>query len=368
MGRHFVTIKDNTTIGQQPSLISCVASLNLEAITHHEKHISIMGRSKPAPKRRRIEDEEAEKKAIQALKNAPPEQVEAAAAAATRSGCETWPTLSSSDDNHKIIPEWLTGLGISQTIPTHHFQALRELQQQIKSKAVTWSSWSGAEQDPRKRAFGFLPNTLGYERKTQDFLDITTPWKEENDDDEERKRNNRAMVVLKELTPGVAEAINYLCLLFSESLPDDDFHLKPYLTYKNLIAAQPNLHCGRELLPSHVDHPLKDGFGIVIITISVVGSGKIVLQDYTSTKGTTMEVAQGQAYMLAGKARDACAHAVLANPGDEERESLNLRFGLHDFKTDGIPRLGARQVLQYWDICGVEASDAKKPSKTEQVG
>jgi hypothetical protein len=176
------------------------------------------------------------------------------------------------------------------------------------------------------------------------------------------------MVVLKELNPGVEEAITYLCQRFSKSLPDDDSHLKAYLTYKNLIAAQPNLHCGRELLPSHVDHPLKDGFGVVIITISVVGSGKIVLQDFTSTKGTTMEVAQGQAYMLAGKARDACAHAVLADPGKEERESLNLRFGLHDFKTDGMPWLGARQVLEYWDLCDSETVDSKKPSKMEQVG
>lgn len=85
-------------------------------------------------------------------------------------------------------------------------------------------------------------------------------------------------------------------------------------------AAQPNLHCGRELLPTHVDHPKKDG----------------------------MEVSQGQAYMLSGMARDACAHGVVASSG--HRESLNLRFGLHDLeKGVNHPWISSSNVLHYWE-------------------
>jgi hypothetical protein len=310
------------------------------------KHPTIMGRSKPAPKRRRIEEEEAEKAAIQTLLNAPPDQVEAAAAEATRSDCETWPQLSL-EDNAKV-PNWLTGLGTSRTIVDPHFQALKDLHEEIKNQATTWVSWSGSLQDPRKRAFGFLPNTLGYEEKIREFLDISTPWKTDEDGNEERIRNHRAMVVLKELPLGVSEAIEHICQVFSAGL-DEYSPLKAYLKYSNLIAAQPNLHCGRNLLSTHVDHPLKDGFGVVIITVGVVGSGKILLQDSTATHRMTMEVSQGQAYMLADKARDACAHGVLAS--ESHRESLNFRFGLHDFPapTSNLQLIPAQQVLKYWE-------------------
>jgi hypothetical protein len=309
-----------------------------------------MGRSKPAPKRRRIEEEEAEANAIQTLLNAPQEQVDAAAAAATRYASDVWPKLELElKDGDKVeVPDWLTGLGASTTLPPQHFQALQALHDKIKEQATTWTSWSGSVQDPRKRAFGFLPNTLGYKEETRTRLDISTPWKEE-DTTEERTRNHGAMVLLKELPPGVKEAMDYLCQTFSESLADSSSFLRDHLNYSNLIAAQPNLHCGRELLPSHVDHPLKDGFGVVIITISMVGSGTILLKDYKAANKMTMVVKQGQAYMLADKARDACAHGVLTTTGEGHRESLNLRFGLHDLKTSKLSLISSRQVLQYWE-------------------
>ena len=317
-----------------------------------------MGRSKPLPKRRRIDEEEAERAAIQALLDAPSEQVEAAAAEATRKSCEAWPSLSLESTAEKV-PDWLKGLGKTKLIPPPHFEALRSLHELIKEQATTWTSWSGSREDPRKRAFGFVPDTLGYEEKTRASLDISTPWKDD-DDGKEKQRNNRAMVVLEKPPVGVLDAIEYLCQEFSTDL-DDDAPLKKYLKYSNLIAAQPNLHCGRKLLPTHVDHPLKDGFGIIIITIAIKGSGTLLLRDSAAKNGTTMEVAQGHAYMLADKARDACAHGVLATGG--ERESLNLRFGLHDYSYLhlNLPLVPAHQVLQYWED-DTNAADGKQTS------
>jgi hypothetical protein len=321
-----------------------------------------MGRSKPAPKRRRIDDEQAEKEAIQALMNVPQEQVEAAAAEATRSDIEDWPKVSFSDPNFEI-PDWVTGLGISHSLPESHFKALEGLHETIKAQSSTaWTSWSGSPTDPRKRAFGFLPDTLGDQETTRSFLDISTPWKPE-DGTEERQRNNGAAVVLKDIPAGAREAIDYLCNYFGEKITDSS--LKPYLSYTNLIAAQPNLHCGRHLLPTHVDHPLKDGFGVVIITVGMAESGTVFMRDSTNSKGITMEVCKGQAYMLSDKARDSCAHGILASKNgghDSNRESLNLRFSLHDFTGDSISltKIPARQVLQYWEAEG--ANDVKEGS------
>ena len=423
-----------------------------------------MGRSKqPAPKRRRIQEEEAEQQALQTLLATHTDQVEAAAAEATRARIQHWPqlqlartttasTITNEDGNSCRVydpqppPEeekesWLAGLGVATTVPSHHFQALRCLHEQIKEQVTStsptstsssanqqqvvstggasWSSWSGSPDDPRRRAFGILPHTLGCRDDVQDRLDISTPWKNNDEQDDERSRNHKAIVVLDTLPKGCREAIDWLCetlgdfIVEEESPPnnnnkgdDDDHHqqqqqqqqqqpqqqqerqalplIRDYLQYDHLIAAQPNLHCGRDLLPIHVDHPLKDGFGVIIVTIGMVGSGTLLLQsnhtNESQQKRTTMRVEEGQAYLLSGMARNACAHGVLATASEGgKRESLNLRFGLHDFDfglgassssssisdtTAGakevdkneprscrlLPVVPSSDVLQYWEL------------------
>ena len=241
----------------------------------------------------------------------------------------------------------------------------------------------------------------------------------DDDDDDERARNKRAMVVLEEseVPTGAQEAIQNLCRQFRECLlssmdnndrsntndnandddndndneNDNDYRhkLAQFLRYEHLIAAQPNLHSGRALLPVHLDDPRKDGFGVIIITIGMEGSGTILLRDAKGLKhGVAMRLEAGESYMLSDRARDACAHGVLADDGYtdntsnananatstripcSERESLNLRFGLHDFVfpyssngggsngngNDGssnplvsLPVIPASMVLRHWD-------------------
>ena len=60
---------------------------------------------------------------------------------------------------------------------------------------------------------------------------------------------------------------------------------------------------------------------------------------------------QGQAYALSGDARNVCLHGVLAEEGSEARESLNLRFGLHERERES--EFSAwREVERFWEKKG----------------
>ncbi|KAJ1455392.1 hypothetical protein M885DRAFT_520326 [Pelagophyceae sp. CCMP2097] len=96
----------------------------------------------------------------------------------------------------------------------------------------------------------------------------------------------------------------------------------------DLVALQPNVHAGAAHLPSHFDWPLHDGFGVVIVTISMQRSATVVLND-DQAKEWSFNLDAGEAYALTGKARNVCSHGVLCDPKVVDRESLNLRFGLH---------------------------------------
>jgi hypothetical protein len=402
-----------------------------------------MGRSKQnCPKRRRLnenEDDDKQKQvaAIAVLQTVPQEQVELAAADATRIDlhapssqwihyvhsniCDSAENNDNNSDRNiqaggttskpttvattTEIPRWLNGLGASRSVANNHFDVLQRLHEYIKTKANDkMTSWSGSIDDPRRRAFGFLPQTLGYHPSIRNQLDISMPFrtrknknndnsdestKNDNHDDsaaedeeehQERRRNEKAVVLLDEIPDGVEEAIEHVCRLFRDCLrkaetTSNDDHKKDknnhaslleFLQYRHLIAVQPNLHCGRALLPIHLDHPQKDGFGIIIVTIAIKGSGKVLLQDISGDNRLAMSVRRGEAYMLSHLARDACVHGVLADIGHDDRESLNLRFGLHDMVDSSserdtkkknvignndvpLPVIPSRQVLQYWE-------------------
>ena len=387
-----------------------------------------MGRSKQsAPKRRRIEtlsnDENSQKtieekkeqqRAIEILRTAPSSIVEKAAADAIRKSLPFWEDLS--PDHYQ--PNNLTkkksvidfpGLGIHNQILSSDFQTFQKLHDIIKQKTshVQHTSWSGSLSDPRRRAFGFLPGTLGYNDQVRNhYLDISTPGVKMDDNtndvsihktttnENERRRNNLASVLLKEedIPNGFYEAFERLlkyfqnCIRFQNTISvpinkdqftiencennSTDIDLSQYLTISNLVAAQPNLHCGRHLLPSHVDHPTKDGFGIIILTIAIRGGASILLETFDQKKKGKLRLDEGQAYMLSDFVRNACTHGVLAdgsgidetlvteksislkeNTNDKKdqdqsfRESLNFRFGLHGWKpNDPKPS----EVLKYW--------------------
>ena len=113
---------------------------------------------------------------------------------------------------------------------------------------------------------------------------------------------------------------------------------------EEIAAVQPNLHNGTTDLPLHLDFPMHEGFGKVIVTVAVRGSGIILLLDDGDEGETPMSwkfhVEEGAAYAISGNARNLCCHGVLADGTD--RESLNLRYGLHTEKE------AEQEILRHW--------------------
>lgn len=314
-----------------------------------------MGRSKPVPKRRRVDVEQEEQhKSIALLSKLPLEDVEKAAVEVMRGNLSSWDQLrqgTRTRTSHSDISPSFEGLGTcSMVARPKDFLAFTQLHDIIKEKAPASTSWSGSSTDPRKRAFGFVPGSLGYLKAVRQTLDISTPDASATDAAQERPRNTKAMVVLEnndipQLFPSALERL--LEQLRPLVTPPS---LRTYLSLKHLVAAQPNLHEGSHLLPMHVDHPSKDGFGIVIVTIAIRGSATILLETSDRKHRLAVELEEKSAYMLAGTVRNACVHGVLADESSGHRESLNLRFGLHGYH-NGDPL--ADTVLRHWKDDGL---------------
>jgi hypothetical protein len=99
-----------------------------------------------------------------------------------------------------------------------------------------------------------------------------------------------------------------------------------------------------------VDWPRHDGFGVIIITVAVRGAGTVVLEDRAGDL-VRFELPEGHAYCLAGAARHAWLHGVVGS--DPERESLDLRFGLHSYA-----RARANVYEGWTDVaCGAEGPE-----------
>ena len=127
-----------------------------------------------------------------------------------------------------------------------------------------------------------------------------------------------------------------------------------------------------------MDLPRNDGFGVIIVTVAIVGAADIVLVDEgdlteehqsedgrlsktvvmnpttadtsisTTKDDSTKETSEinsagvkawrfslnpGDVYVLSGYSRNKCAHGVIRSADDQvhdyDRQSLNFRFGIH---------------------------------------
>mmetsp|Transcript_17534 Transcript_17534/g.21516 ORF Transcript_17534/g.21516 Transcript_17534/m.21516 type:complete len:246 (+) Transcript_17534:35-772(+) len=204
-----------------------------------------MGRSKTSkPKRQRIDitdtgagepsttqakDADVDADAIEKLQNVPSGIVEEAAADIYRSLIHHYDNLDDMfrvNRHHNPSTETtsLTATTNVNRTPAHHrprpqfdgvgrctpqttdFAIFQRLFDTIKNLAghSKMTSWSGDPSDPRRRAFGFLPHTLGYQDSIRKLLDISMPSTAPNtgsvggvdDVENERSRNERAMVIL----------------------------------------------------------------------------------------------------------------------------------------------------------------------------
>ena len=105
----------------------------------------------------------------------------------------------------------------------------------------------------------------------------------------------------------------------------------------------------------HLDSPLHDGFGVVIVTVCVHQNAQIILipsDDKAICKPYVFNASEGDVYVLSGAARNIFDHGVICENEKRVtsqqstltkkrqknigRESLNFRFSLHGNKP-GMP-------------------------------
>jgi len=316
----------------------------------------VMPRSKGEPSRKRPLSDEA---AVLAAMPDLVEQVEIAA----------WQAKIDSGEAEELdmgAPQ-LRGIARIDVAP-QHLQSLAQLHAHILEKIDgKWSAWGGVgDTSGRRRGYGYLP---GRELAASHYSTGVVAMREYSGAKAEAdaNANKRASVMLAaaDLPQGVECALEDVMRHLAPAVPSEHMaFLKPQL----LVAAQPNLHRGHAYLRPHLDEPLHDGFGVVIVTIAIRGDARILLSsrpwDAERRQDYWFELRQGQAYVLASDARNLCLHGVLAE--STTRESLNLRFGLHA-TSPNAPFSAWDEVEKHWprDAVGNGAGGRGEPRASE---
>lgn len=235
------------------------------------------------------------------------------------------------------------GLIRTTTLPDSLRENLKDIHGFIRSSVSKLMPWAGVGTDERRvRGLGLL-GPDAYKRLMQSDVQLRaqekTGWEAERDED----ANHEAICVLEgeKLQQARSSADQLLeCIQPNASQ-------KEYLHTDQLIAYQPNLQQGASHLVAHLDYPLHDGFGKVIVTVAMRGNATIILIGPVHPlsgiqPAWKFTLSEGQAYVLSGKARNQCLHAVIAEHHGPERESLNLRFGLHSSQE------AYDEVVRFW--------------------
>ena len=296
------------------------------------------------------------------------------------------------DDNYSYLIDGLVKVSRSMMLEGDPdlFRDLTRIHAIVKHRVriddmVPWAGIGG--DSTRLRAFGFLGKTALERLDRQSAVRLYAPEKQGKDALLDERANRKAICVLnrtrervlgagrnkakrrkKRAAPAPTHTVNptlvadKLCAAIltdkGGSENDDNCYLNPsVLNSKELIAYQTNLHNGAKHLAAHLDAPLHEGFGKVIVTVAIRGSATILLigkagnenendnaendieeQDESSDLNLQpswkFHLEEGEAYVLSGNVRNVCLHAVLANDDSSGggRESLNLRFGIHTIK------------------------------------
>ena len=232
----------------------------------------------------------------------------------------------------------LDGLVVWRQLPLSLLQKLQQIhgtiQQHVaKDNMVPWAGLGG--DSTRLRAFGFTVDSL--KRLDQSAIRLHAPEKEGADAAADEVANRQAICTLDEDL--VRDATRDVCRLLAPAGLDPTI-----FDPSQIVAYQINLHNGAPHLAAHLDFPLHEGFGQIIMTVALKSAATILLigqavSDDEDQPAWRFHLNQGDAYVLSDRARNQCLHAVL---GDAHRESLNLRFGLH------TPQQAQEQILKHW--------------------
>ena len=263
---------------------------------------------------------------------------------------------------HSFLPsdglDPIDGIVKISSLPPKLLEDLTRIHNHIKTK-VKYNAmvpWAGVGGDTtRLRAFGFL-GQAALDRLDSSSVRLHVVEKVGADADEDERANRRAICMIDAVTANDDDATtkldavsvaNDVCLAINPQKAG----LDPCIVCADeLIAYQTNLHNGAQHLAAHLDWPLHEGFGKVILTVAIRGSATILLisgdtvgeGEYEVQPAWRFHLNEGEAYILSGNARNRALHAVLADDVHGTRESLNLRFGIHTDKE------AEEQITKHW--------------------
>ena len=227
---------------------------------------------------------------------------------------------------------------IAGEVGSVHFQSLVKLHDKIRiivKKAVPWGEAS-PDIDPRRRCYAFLPDQR--QRLVDLGIKVQRQGSKGTSEHDETMSNASIDLCLKD-DPKTHEALKAVTVHIHSLAPKN---VKKFVTMKNLVVVQPNLHNGALHLPAHLDFPRADGFGVVIATIAIrhtAGSKVVLVDDGDDGENSlywSFNLKDGDCYVLSGDSRNKCLHGIIAKDG--RRETLNLRYGLHseDFAREEV--------------------------------
>lgn len=261
---------------------------------------------------------------------------------------------------HKIGDKWPSGLVRLGAIASEDLETFTTLHTTICSRlGARLTGWGGVgDKSGRLRGYGYVPNSdLAAAHSAEGH--VMKEYEGSSTAQDDRAANRLASIQLSpaDMPPDFDQALERL---LEAIRPQVDERYRAVLFAEKLVAAQPNLHRGKAYLRPHLDEPLHDGFGVVIVTIAIDGDATILVRSARKVADESppepapetfheccFPLARGEAYALSGDARNICLHGVLANEASAARESLNLRFGLHSREVDG--ELSAwEEVQRHW--------------------
>ena len=326
-----------------------------------------MPRAKAAPSRKRPLQEEEEQVSFSAALAAHEDVVLAVHEAAEISNLKeriasgSLPSIGSEGNISASAPD---GLARLNAIAAEDFTTFTALHATICEKLGSGlTGWGGvSDKSGRLRGYGYLPSSPLAEAHFSESHVMKEYVGDEATKD--RLANRRASIQLEQadLPAGFDAALGRLLDALRPLLPE---RYRQFATAAQLVAAQPNLHRGKAYLRPHLDEPLHDGFGVLIVTLAIAGDATILIRpkqpreaaDAGGTEDAGADVKgaadagvgsgagsergdvcfplrRGEGYALSGDARNVCLHGVLADGESAQRESLNLRFGLHAKQRD----------------------------------
>lgn len=282
--------------------------------------------------------------------------------------------------------------------PEHHvaLQSLHRVIVQLLAGSNRLTPWAGvAESDARKRGYAFLPASYGHFGKNalqSAGVNFHAAEKTSYGAKKDETANWKSCVRLSmsDITDDHIDALESVIASVRAAVPE---RYRECVALERLQALQPNLHYGLDHLPGisaincvnnrhldisitihavHLDSPLHDGFGVVIVTVCVHLGAQILLvpsDDLSrSSKSYVFETTEGDVYVLSDASRNIFDHGVICanerrsaankcrfdyadtscaqplkrkraskkDPKNIGRESLNLRFSIHGNKP-GMP-------------------------------